>query len=80
MTASTQATDRHGWIGTEVVKTRFGDFAFENGYPTREAADALLDRLVLNRSLAHVDEPAARGADLFRIDTHTVDPESATSM
>src|SRR5262245_26890691 len=43
--------DRHGWIGTEVVKTRFGAFAFENGYPTREAADALLDQLVLNRSI-----------------------------
>jgi hypothetical protein len=30
MTAPTQAPDRHGWIGTEVVHTRFGDFAFEN--------------------------------------------------
>src|SRR5215467_2614070 len=45
------STDRHGWIGTEVVSTRFGDFAFENGYPTREAADALLDQLVLNRAI-----------------------------
>jgi hypothetical protein len=47
----TERADRHGWIGTEVVKTRFGDFAFENGYPTREAADALLDQLVLNRAI-----------------------------
>jgi hypothetical protein len=45
------AADRHGWIGTEVVETRFGDFAFENGYPTRDAADALLDQLVLNRAI-----------------------------
>jgi hypothetical protein len=45
------AADRHGWIGTEVVRTRFGDFAFENGYPTRAAAAALLDQLVLNRAI-----------------------------
>lgn len=43
--------DRHGWIGTEVVTTRFGDFEFANGYPTREAADALLDQLVFNRAI-----------------------------
>jgi hypothetical protein len=35
---------RHGWIQTETVKTRFGNFEFKNGYPTRETADALLDR------------------------------------
>jgi hypothetical protein len=45
------AADRHGWIGTEVVRTRFGDFAFENGYPTRAAAGALLDQLVFNRAV-----------------------------
>jgi hypothetical protein len=43
--------DRHGWIGTEVVKTRFGEFAFENGYPTREAADDLLDQLIFHRAI-----------------------------
>jgi hypothetical protein len=43
--------DRHGWIGTEVVETRVGDFAFENGYPTRDAADRLLDQLVFNRAV-----------------------------
>jgi hypothetical protein len=47
----TAAGDRHGWIGTEVVRTRFGDFAFENGYPTRAAAGALLDQLVFNRAV-----------------------------
>jgi hypothetical protein len=45
------AEDRHGWIGTEVIETRFGSFAFENGYPTRDAADALLDQLVFNRAI-----------------------------
>jgi hypothetical protein len=46
-----ETPDRHGWIGTEVVETRFGSFAFENGYPTREAADALLDQLVVSRAI-----------------------------
>lgn len=41
----------HGWIGTESVKTKFGDFAFTNGYPTPAAATALLDQLKLNRAI-----------------------------
>ena len=45
------AADRHGWIGTEVVRTRFGDFEFTGGYPSRAAADALLDQLVFNRAV-----------------------------
>ena len=45
------ATDSHGWIGTETVKTRFGDFEFKNGYPTPAAADALLDQLKFNRAI-----------------------------
>ena len=43
--------DPHGWIGTETVKTRFGDFEFKNGYPTPAAADALLDQLKFNRAI-----------------------------
>jgi hypothetical protein len=30
-------SDRHGWIGTEKVKTRFGTFEFKNGYRARGA-------------------------------------------
>ena len=45
------AADPHGWIGTETVKTRFGDFEFKNGYPTPAAADALLDQLKFNRAI-----------------------------
>jgi hypothetical protein len=41
----THSPDKHGWVSTETVKTRFGDFDFENGYPTPAAADALLDQL-----------------------------------
>jgi hypothetical protein len=46
-----KAADPHGWIGTETVKTRFGDFEFKNAYPTRKAADALLDQLKFNRAV-----------------------------
>ena len=46
-----QPGDPHGWIGTETVKTRFGDFEFKNGYPTAAAADALLDQLKFNRAI-----------------------------
>ena len=43
--------DSHGWLGTETVKTRFGDFEFKNGYPTPAAAEALLDQLKFNRAI-----------------------------
>ena len=43
--------DHHGWIGTETVQTKFGDFPFKNGYPTPAAADALLDQLKFNRAI-----------------------------
>ena len=33
------------------MKTRFGEFGFENGYPTRAAAAALREQLVLNRAV-----------------------------
>ena len=48
---STANSDSHGWISTETVRTRFGDFEFKNGYPTPEAADALLEQLRFNRAL-----------------------------
>ena len=38
-------TEPHGWINTETLKTRFGDFEFRNGYPTQAAADALYAQL-----------------------------------
>src|SRR5262245_53180484 len=45
------ATDAHGWINNETVRTRFGDFEFRNGYPTRESAEALHDQLKFNRAI-----------------------------
>jgi hypothetical protein len=43
--------DPQGWISTETVKTRFGDFEFKNGYPTPAAAEGLLDQLKFNRAI-----------------------------
>ena len=45
------ADQKHGWIGTETVKTPFGNFKFKNGYPTPEAANALLEQLTFNRAV-----------------------------
>ncbi|MCM3873053.1 MAG: DUF1254 domain-containing protein [Pyrinomonadaceae bacterium] len=39
------------WIGTETVKTPYGNFDFKNGYPTPAAAEALLDQLKFNRAI-----------------------------
>ena len=49
--AQEKKDDPHGWISTETVKTRFGDFEFKNGYPTPAAAEALLDQLKFNRAI-----------------------------
>ena len=46
-----QSTDPHGWLGTETINTRFGNFEFKNGYPTPASADALLDQLKFNRAI-----------------------------
>jgi hypothetical protein len=49
--AQAQTKDRHGWIGTETVKTRFGDFEFRNGYPTAEATEKLYEFRTFNRAV-----------------------------
>src|SRR5215475_15214992 len=52
MTTSEAAmTDSHGWLNTETLKTRFGEFEFRNGYPTQAAADALYEQLTFNRAI-----------------------------
>ena len=38
MQAEDQASNPYGWINTETLKTRFGDFQFENGYPVGDTA------------------------------------------
>jgi hypothetical protein len=46
-----RAKDSHGWIGTETINTRFGDFEFKNGYPTAEATDKLYELGTFNRAV-----------------------------
>jgi hypothetical protein len=48
---SETAPNPNGWIGTETVKTPFGNFDFKNGYPTPDAAAGLLDQLKFNRAI-----------------------------
>src|SRR6478609_1006470 len=43
--------DSHGWIGSETVKTRFGDFEFKNGYPAGDSAQRLRHTLAFNRAV-----------------------------
>src|ERR1700757_1103900 len=49
--APAQTTDHHQWIGTETVKSRFGDFEFQNGYPTTQATDKLYELRTFNRAV-----------------------------
>ena len=37
-------SDVHGWLGTETLKTRFGDFEFAGGYPAVWASSTLRPR------------------------------------
>jgi hypothetical protein len=49
--AQAQTTgEPHGWLGTETLKTRVGTFEFNNGYPTDDTAQRLLDLQTLNRA------------------------------
>jgi hypothetical protein len=47
----TNDSDDQDWIGTETVKTRFGDFDFKNGYPTPEATEKLYELRTFNRAV-----------------------------
>jgi hypothetical protein len=54
----TPVADPHGFIGTETVQTRFGEFEFRGGYPTPAATDRLYDLHTFQRAveayLAHI--------------------------
>jgi hypothetical protein len=44
MKVQTQKVDeKHGWINTGTVKTRFGDFTFKGGYPTGDTMTRLFE-------------------------------------
>jgi hypothetical protein len=49
--SAARVADFHGYIGTEAVKTRFGDFEFRGGYPTPAAADRLYDLRTFHRAI-----------------------------
>src|SRR5262245_6752645 len=45
------AIDHHGWLGTERIETRFGDFEFAEGYPSGDTAKRLAELQVFNRAV-----------------------------
>jgi hypothetical protein len=52
MPVQTERTkDSHGWIGSETINTRFGNFEFKGGYPTAETADKLYELLTFSRAV-----------------------------
>ena len=44
-------TNAHGWLETETLSTRFGNFAFKGGYPSKEAIAKLVELRTLNRAI-----------------------------
>ena len=51
MNSSQQVNAYPGWLGTETLQTRFGNFEFKDGYPVGDAAQRLLDLQKLNRAV-----------------------------
>ncbi len=51
LAASAQGAEPHGWLNTETLKTRSGDFEFKNGYPVGDTAQRLLDLQKFNRAV-----------------------------
>ena len=45
------SAEPHGWLCTETLKTRFGDFDFENGYPAGDTAERLFDLQKVSRAV-----------------------------
>ncbi|MEK1888825.1 MAG: DUF1254 domain-containing protein [Phyllobacterium sp.] len=49
--AHAQEQNPYGWLGTETLKTRSGEFEFKGGYPVGDAAERLLDLRKLNQAI-----------------------------
>jgi len=49
--ASLNGANSHGWIGTETVITRLGNFEFRGGYPTEDAALRLAEQRAHSRAV-----------------------------
>ena len=51
LSANAQGVEPHGWLGTETLHTRFGNFEFKDGYPVGDTAERLRDLHKLNRAV-----------------------------
>lgn len=49
-TTHAQSIESHGWLNTETLRTRSGDFEFKNGYPVGDTAERLFDLQLVNRA------------------------------
>jgi hypothetical protein len=49
--AIAQQSEPYGWLNNETLKTPYGDFEFENGYPAGDSGQRLLDIQTLNRAV-----------------------------
>ena len=49
--SSLNGANSHGWIGTETVITRLGNFEFKGGYPTEDVAERLADQRAHSRAV-----------------------------
>src|SRR5262245_30721035 len=49
--AATAQDEPHGWLGTQNLKTAYGEFEFKNGYPVGDTAKRLLDVELRNRAI-----------------------------
>ncbi|HMN45490.1 MAG TPA: DUF1254 domain-containing protein [Povalibacter sp.] len=50
-TQSTSDAQRFGWLNNETLQTPYGEFTFENGYPSGDSGQRLLDQLKFNRAV-----------------------------
>src|SRR5262245_14054074 len=48
---SQSVAEPHGWLNSETLKTRFGEFEFKDGYPVGDTADRLFEAQRLNRAI-----------------------------
>src|SRR5262245_56390715 len=49
--AAAEPQEPHGWLGTETLKTPYGNFAFKGGYPAGDTTERLLALQKLNRAI-----------------------------
>lgn len=45
------SSGQQGWLTTETLSTRFGDFEFKGGYPVGDTGERLLRQLTFNRAI-----------------------------